>query len=245
MKKLILRIAVAATTFFLGLGIFVFVFFYFDSIPEVAMPNPLPVWEKENCAESKSFPGLSQKISDLKKGKSRYFPKDNFSGSWTKRDDFVNDRYGKHLKAMGETSLLDGAKDDTEIYRFLWLRTFHHPIFVRIERNSSEIKLFTRELDGASGYETGKVLRSDEIILKQEDFCEFLNLLEKANYWNLPVQSDDAGNDGSQWILEATKNGRYHAVDQWTPKKGAYRETCLYLLKLSGVDLDRLKSDLY
>jgi hypothetical protein len=248
MRNLILRIAVSSKIFFLGSGVFVFVFFYLNFIPEIAAPNLLPVQKKEICAESKTFPGLSQKISELKKGKSGYFPKDKFSVDWAGRDDFINDWYGKHLKAMGEKSLLDVASVDNEIYRFLWLRSFHHPIFVRIERSQNDIKLFTKELDGAGGYEPGKVLRSKEIVLKREDFCKFLTLLEKADYWNLPIEKDDTTVvrvDGAEWILEGVKSGRYHIVDRWSPKKGEYRKACLYLLKLSGVDLDRLKSDLY
>src|SRR6476660_1924017 len=111
MRNLILRIADLSKTFFLGLGVFVFVFFYLDFIPEIDPPNLLPVQKKESCAESKTFPGLSQKISELKKGKSGYFPKDKFTVNRAEEDDFVNDWYGEHLKAMGEKSLLDVSND--------------------------------------------------------------------------------------------------------------------------------------
>lgn len=241
MRKIILRVAVLIASFFVGLGSFILVFLYFNAVPEIAAPDPLPA----ECAESKSFPGLSKgNISEIEKGKSGYFPKGRFAGGWAESDNFTNDWYGKHLKAMTEESLLDAA-DEAEIYRFLWLRTFHHPVFVKVVRHRNEIKLFTKELDGAGGYEPGKVLRSDEITLKHEDFCRFLNLLEKADYWNLGAENNDSGVDGSQWILEGVKKGRYHLVDRWTPETGKYREACLFLLKLSGVDTDRLKGDLY
>jgi hypothetical protein len=237
MKKLLFRVAISTATFFVGLGIFVLVF---NSAPEVAAPSLLP----KDCAESKTFPGLSKKLSEIKKGKSGYFPKNKFSGKWEKRDDFINDWYGNNLKAMNEKPLLD-VVDDAEIYRFLWLRTFHHPIFVKVVSYQGEIKLFTKELDGAGGYEPGKIIRNNEFALKQEDLCEFLSLLEKADYWNLPINKDNSGIDGAKWILEGVKNGRYHAVDRFSPEKGEYREACIYLLKLSGIDTDRLKGDLY
>ena len=247
MKKIFFRLAALTTTFFIGLTIFVFVFLESNSIPKIASPE-LPTGQDNqkcyaDCIDT-SFPGLSIKIAELKKGRSRYFPKGNFSGKWEKRDDFVNDWYGSHLRAMGEKSLL-AANQTAETYRFLWLRTFHHPIFVRIERRDDEINLFTKELDGAGGYEPGKVLRSNKLSIKPEDFCKFLKLLEEANYWNLPIDNDDMGNDGAQWVLEGVRNGRYHAVDRWTPQTGEFREACLFLLKLSGVDTDRLKDDLY
>lgn len=246
MKKLIFRIAVLTATFFIGSAIFVFVFLPLNSIFEIAAPEYVPTqrkYEKYECLET-SFPGLSKKISEIKRGKSDYFPRRILGNDMSPKYS-VAGWYDKHLKMMSEKSLLDISDAETETYRFLWLRTFDHPIFVRITRNQNEVKLFTTELDGAGGYEPGKVLRSNEITLEQEDFYNFLNLLENADYWNLPADNKEDGNDGAEWILEGVKNGRYHFVERWSPRTGEYREACLHLLKLSGVDLDRLKDDLY
>ena len=245
MKKIVFWLAALIITFFLGcFG--VLALYYFTPIPQILKPELSPASKSFDCVEPKSFPGLSQKISEFEKGKSGYFPKDKFARGWKDADAFMNDWYGKHLKAMGEKSLLDVSGKNTEVYRFLWLRTFHHPVFVRVERGQAKTKLFTKELDGAGGYEPGKVLRKNEVILKEKEFCEFLSLLEKADYWKLPsIQDNDDGVDGSQWILEAVKDDRYHIVDRWTPEKGEFRAACVYLLKLSGIDTDRLKDDLY
>ncbi len=243
MKKYLFWLATIIVTFFLGLS--AFVLYYFSTIPEIAKPDLNAEQKTFDCIKVNSFPGLATKISEIKAGKSGYFPKDTFSGSWENADAFVNDWYGKHLKAMGEKSLLNISNENAEVYRFLWLRTFHHPIFVKVERGQNEVKLFTKELDGAGGYEPGKVLRINNHILTKDEWCKFLALLEKANYWKLPTENEVLGNDGAEWILEAVKGGRYHAVDRWSPKKGEYREVCIYLLKLSGVDVDKLKDDLY
>jgi len=246
MKNLILRIAVSIFTFFAGLAFFAFVFFYFNSIPEIAPPSAPPVQkqaEKDECSET-GFPGLSKPLPAIKKGKSPYFPRQIW-GNDTSPKNFHAESYGRHLAAMGEKSLLDERDGAAEVYRFLWLRTFDHPLFVRLENRRNEIKLFTAELDGAGGYRPGNVLRSDEFSVSEDDFCDFLLLLEKADYWNTPVEDDSLGNDGAQWILEGVRQGRYHVVDRWTPRTGEYREACLFLLKLSGIDMDRLKDDLY
>jgi hypothetical protein len=153
--------------------------------------------------------------------------------------------YGRHLRAMSEKSLLDISDAETETYRFLWLRTADEPVFVRVERRGDEIKLFTKELDGLGGFDPGEVLRSDEIGVRPQEFGEFLTRLAAADYWNLPTENKEGGNDGAEWILEGVKYGRYHVVERWSPESGAYREACLYLLKLSGVDPDRLQDDLY
>jgi hypothetical protein len=243
MKKNVLRFAIFSAAFFLGVTIVALL--YFRVIPQIPAPPLLPPPEILDCVRSKSFPGLSQKISEIERGSSGYFPKSIFSKNRNDVDRLMNDWYGKHLKAMGERSLLDDSGNDTEIYRFLWLRTFHHPVFVRVERNKNKAGLFTKELDGAGGYAPGKVLREYEHRLTKQEFCEFLNLLEKADYWSLPSTEDDGGVDGAQWILEGVKNDRYHVVDRFSPEKGEYQEACIYLLKLSNIDVDKLKDDLY
>jgi hypothetical protein len=242
MRKIPVGFLVSLIAFIFGTGIvIVWLFYQTSSFADIAPPALI----NDDCAESRNFPGLSRKISELKKGKSGYLPKDNFSGGWEKLDDFINDWYGEHLRAMGEKSFLDVSDENIETYRFLWLRSFHHPIFVRIEREENKIKLFTKELGGAGGYRPGKVLRSNKINLEKEEFCRFLNLLEDANFWKMPTKHDVLGEDGAQWILEGVKKGRYHIMDRWSPEKGEYREACVYLLKLSGYDVDGFKEHLY
>jgi hypothetical protein len=242
MKKISVRLLACLLTFVLGSGAVLFWLFYqTGKVAEVAPPAPLA----SDCAKPRNFPALSRRISELKKGKSGYFPRGDFSNGWAGAEDFMNDWYGKHLQAMNEKSLLD-APAGQEVYRFLWLRTFHHPISVRVERSQNEIKLFTKEVNGAGGYEPREVLRDESRKLDQTEWCEFLKLLRQADYWNLPTDGDDdLGNDGAQWILEGIKENRYHVVDRWSPTKSEYREACLYLLRLSGVEIDKLGDDLY
>ena len=242
MKKYLFWLTTLTAAFFIGLS--AVVLYYFNVIPEIAKPELLPAQENLDSTKSESFPGLSQKITELKKGKSGYFPKDIFSGGWEDADIFLNDWYEKHLKAMDEKSLLKVSDGNTEIYRFLWLRSFHHPIFIRVERKQNKIKIFAKELDGAGGYEPGKTLKTYNRSLTADEWRKFLSLLENSNYWNLPTKKD-IGRDGAEWILEGVKDNRYHVVDRWSPEKGEYREACIYLLGLSGLDIDKLGSDLY
>ncbi len=73
--------------------------------------------------------------------KTGYFPSDALNG-YEPTDDLIGNSYGKRLKAMKEESLLKSANENTEIYRFFWLRTFHHPIFVRIEKSEKRSQTF-------------------------------------------------------------------------------------------------------
>lgn len=243
MKKYLFRLTILTATFFIGLS--AFVLYYFSAVMDIAKPEPLLVHKNFDCIKLKSFPGLSRNISEVKKGKSGYFPKDVFSGDWDDADTFLNDWYGKHLKAMDEKSLLRVSNQNTEIYRFLWLRSFDHPIFVRVERKQNKVRLFAKELDGDGGREPGRILKTYNHTLTGDEWRKFLSLLEQSDYWNLPSKEDNLGRDGAEWILEGVRDNRYHIVDRWSPEKGEHREVCIYLLGLSGLDIDKLRSDLY
>jgi hypothetical protein len=241
-----ISIKIAALIFAFLLGVSAFVFYYIYSIPKISEPALIKSEETFDCGKVKSFPGLSQKISVIEKFKGDYFPKNTFTDGWENSDAFFNEWYAGHLKAMGEKSLIKVSDQNPEIYRFLWLRTFHHPIFVRVERTSAHsFDLISKELSGAGDYEPGRVLRTAKHSLTEDEWCEFIQLLNKSNYWKMPAFLDERGFDGSEWILEGVKDGRYHVVSRWSPDSGEYREACIYLLKLSYVDVDRLKDDLY
>ena len=49
-------------------------------------------------------------------------------------DEFTANWYGRFLNAFDEPSLWElSKKSPTQSYRFTWLRTFHHPVVVRID----------------------------------------------------------------------------------------------------------------
>ena len=242
MKRFSFWIIISIFTFLIGLGAF-FTWFYYNQ-KQIAEVEPVPLFDN-SCLQSKSFPGLSKKISEIQKGKSGYFPRETFSNKkWKESDDFHNDWYGKFLKVMDEKSLIESSSE-IEVYRFLWLRTFHHPIFVRVERDGKNIRLVSKELDGAGGYDSKKIIKTINTTLDETQWCEFLSLLEKSQYWQMAVEQEESGVDGAQWIVEGAKNGRYHIVDRFMPKKDNYGQACIYLLKLSGVDTDKLGDELY
>jgi len=146
---------------------------------------------------------------------------------------------------MNEGSLLDNHDENYEAYRFLWLRAFHHPVEVLAERHGYKFYLSSKELNGAGGYAPGKMWRTDNKWLTEEDWCILMAAMDKADFWEQETKvRDNIGTDGSEWVLEGRKNGRYHIVDRWFPETGNYREACLELLKLSGRDPKSIK-DLY
>src|SRR4051812_45237449 len=67
-------------------------------------------------------------------------------------DEFMRRWYSKHLRAMAEPSLSCATSEgEGDSFRFLWLRTFHEPIAVRVDIRSKKATITTVTLSGAGG----------------------------------------------------------------------------------------------
>jgi hypothetical protein len=163
-----------------------------------------------------------------------FFPKSAFSTREGDDDEFTRTWYTKHLRAMSEPSLSCGLAHEEDTYRFTWLRTFHHPISVKISRTKSQIRLEAKELSGAGGYEPGKILRKTNKILTSAQWQDVLSSVEKANFWNDKPKVTSLGLDGAQWIYEARRGTTYRVIERWTPDDKNYRNLGLTMIKLAG-----------
>jgi len=114
----------------------------------------------------------------------------------------------------------------------LWLRTFHHPMAIRVEvQSDGTSRLITKMASGAGGNDPGKLIQNDSATLTKEQTELFLRTIEEKGFWKLPSRDDSRmGCDGAQWIIEGIKNGTYHFVDRWTPEDGEVREIGLMMV---------------
>jgi hypothetical protein len=177
-----------------------------------------------------------------------YFPKGALASD-ARGDSFRAGWYSQHLKALQEPSLLELGQDSSfQSYRFIWLRTFHHPVVVRINiMPDGTGDLTVKVADGAGGYDPGKIIENTSHTLKREDIAIFEERISATGFWRLPSYQEDKNRvhlDGSQWIIEGIKDGKYHVVDRWTPAKGEIRELGLCLaLQLAKLKIP--KDELY
>jgi hypothetical protein len=155
------------------------------------------------------------------KAQIKYFPPE-FPANW----------YAKHLIALKEPSLWESSKvEKTTSYRFLWLRTFHHPIVIRIDVNIDGTSLLTTKMtSGAGGYGPGRLIQNETRTLSREQTKWSLEQIEGHNFWKAPSVQNDRGVDGSQWIVEGVRDGAYHIVDRWSPKDGEIRALGLFMV---------------
>ena len=142
-----------------------------------------------------------------------YWPDGTFSSG---DDKFQRAWYSSQLRAMGEPTLSCGASEQGEIYRFLWLRTFHRPIAVRVTLAHGTGSLVAIELDGAGGYEPGRVLHRTERPLAPGEATLMSARLHDIGFWAMApsLPPGDIGLDGAQWIVEGRRGRAYQGASQ-------------------------------
>ena len=244
MKLNLKRLGVALVTFMSGVVVTIVVWQLWARYQQKVEIEP-PYVSLESMLYPAGFPGRSVLISHIKPSAKGYFPAGAWKG-YEGRDGFVSEWYAKHLAAMNEPSLLASPSTQREVYRFIWLRTFHHPLAIRLWRENSQAQLVAIELDGRGGYEPGAIIKDKPRRLTEQEWLEFLRLLNQTNYWTMPAEDPEiSGFDGAQWILEAVREDRYHLVERWSPRRGEYHAACLYLLKIADIGLAGNDRDVY
>ena len=158
--------------------------------------------------------------------------------SYRPMSEFVLGWYSGQLQAAQEPSLLpgSGAGEAAESYRFTWLRTFHHPVTVRIERlRSGRWRLTGKQLSGAGGYAPGVVEKTVQRLLTRGEEISLQTALRDHHALALPMTvCASEGADGSEWLFETSTQEGYRFAKQWTPKDGDLRALGLTFLELSG-----------
>ena len=186
-------------------------------------------WIRE-CREGKREPILVRRFPVRKeKGRLNIY-KESSDNAW----------YSAFLFALREP-LLFNKRENKEIYRFAWLRTFHNPIAVRTERSKDKHTVIWKLSNGITRISPGILAESGQKEIAEGDWYEFTQLLEKTSFWNMPTEEMGRGImlDGATWILEGTDNIRYHVVRRWSPKNNDYSRCCDYLISLTDLEIDR------
>lgn len=168
-----------------------------------------------------------------------YFPLEVFRDTsiYVGHDTFVDAWYSQHLFAMREP-ILYADKSQNEYYRFTWLRTFHNPVAIRIEKKSDTYTLHWKLSNGAGGYQPGQVIINKQKVIDKSTWDEFQKRLNQIDFWKMNTSERTFGNDGSQWILEGKIEKQYHVVDRWTPsEKNNYYQCCDFLIGLTDLNI--------
>ena len=131
--------------------------------------------------------------------------------------------YDEQLQALKETSIGNLPSEGvTQSYRLLWLRTFHHPVAVRVDVLSDGTgRVRIKETSGQGGYAPGKLIKNDGRKLTQQETQWFVDRMQESGFWDLPSNEKQAENeiilDGATWVVEGKKGGQYHFLERYAP----------------------------
>jgi len=161
------------------------------------------------------------------------------SGGTPVVSEFENQWYSEQLSAAAEPSLFEAAGNKARraggAIRFVWLRSFHPPVIVRVEGVASpSSRLIAKQMSGAGGYKPGSISKQIDRKLLPAEAEMLRRTLLRTRIFDQPALDCSMGMDGAQWIVEGIDRTGYHFVDRWTPQRGQVRETGLAMLKLTG-----------
>jgi hypothetical protein len=176
-----------------------------------------------------------------------YFPKQSFDSD-SKLNKFLDDYYTLELKLLGEAPFVGLSRNPSaHSYRFLWLRTFHHPISIRLDIQQDNTGILTTKVaGGAAGYprKGTQIIENTSRTLTSYEVNKFLSKVDQVKFWQVPscLVGDQTGTDGSNWIIEAVRGGRYHVAARWTPTANEQSKLPVRELGLAlAIDLAQLK----
>lgn len=165
---------------------------------------------------------------------SDYYPVGALDPTDGRADQFDREWFSAHLTAMGESPIM--CNDAVTEYRFLWLRTFHHPVVIRATIADHRATLHAVELDGKGGYEPGQMLRQVNRSLSTREVHTLEQVVGDSNLRQTPSVERSAmlGTDGARWVLEIRDRTGYRVLNRQSPGSGAIRDFGMHLLSLTG-----------
>ncbi len=135
-----------------------------------------------------------------------------------------NNYYEEQMQALKEDPIGNLRSEGvTQSYRLVWLRTFHHPVVVRIDvLPDGTGRLYIKETSGQGGYKPGKLIKNDARKLTTQETQWFVDRMRESGFWELPSNEKQAENeivlDAATWVIEGKMGDQYHVVERYAPK---------------------------
>ncbi len=181
----------------------------------------------------------------------QYFPVSTNSTPVNAVSPFGSQWYSEHLQRMQEPSLLQATNQaHVTAYRFTYLPTWGRPLAVRTVVTTNQVYVRTVRLTGDGGYDPGYIGQTTDRVLTNGLPQDVSQLIDRT-IWNGKFQPEThRGCDGSEWIVEGVKDGKYRLFTMWTPE--AYSKDPQGMLfvtlsealaELSGDRMDKIMQD--
>lgn len=179
-----------------------------------------------------------------------YFPIEKFMLSNTKgTDGMYQDQFSaaksteyqltwwSNTLRMFKEPILD-ARLKKDVYRFLWLRSFHEPIVITLQKNNRDVSILWKRIKyrdtSGSSYDISVVLKK----IPRNKWQKFEKMLGSIDYYTMHSKDYRSNaTDGATWILEASVNGTYQITERSGYIYPAYTRILEYLIQLTDLNL--------
>jgi hypothetical protein len=122
-----------------------------------------------------------------------------------------------------------------EAYGLTWIPSFHPPVMVRVWRVGDRFFMRAKQL-GSRDWRNGRVKDTNARALTAFEWRDFVNLLNRNSFWNLPSTIDEVlPNDGAAWLVDGLRAKEYHWVRRRVPNE-QFAEISKHLIRLSGLE---------
>ena len=154
---------------------------------------------------------------------------------WAQETD--SDRMAEQLAALKEQSILTlPLLENQEIYRFTWLRSFHKPIAIRIEKTGDLVRLYYKVGKGMGGYKPKGIKSSGKKTLSITEWDNFVKLVEAMDYNSWDNNSEMTMMDGSEWMIEHKTSTQFQAKKTNIAGED-FTKAGLYLVGLANIKI--------
>lgn len=129
----------------------------------------------------------------------------------------------KDLKALA------AADKQAHAYRLTVVRPDVSPVLIEVSANSGSPSLTVKEIKSETkgpGSQRTYLISTRVIKLSKAQFANLLKELDSAAFWTLPCADwKSPGPKGSDWKLEAVRDGKYHQISRCNPFR-AVKNSC-------------------
>lgn len=122
---------------------------------------------------------------------------------------------------------------DCETFRFLWARTFEHPVLIRFDKAKDAYSITYKIGKGAAGYSPLGLKKQKTLRYSKNEWNYLIGLFSAEELDSLPNNSYFPMTDGTSWIIEYKSKKTYKAhYTNWPDER--LKQFGYYLLELTG-----------
>lgn len=127
-----------------------------------------------------------------------------------------------------------------EAIRLVWLRSFEHPVLIRLNNFNDTVYANIKELNlKVNENNIPRIIKDTIVVLDKAIWKQAVSILEGNNFWSTPVEDTSFlksnVKDRAPWFLECRLHNKYHCINRWDDGSMSSKELNLYASELINI----------